>query len=156
MEFQVVTNCIKEAIIGNNWKFAKDYKMIHACINHRREDHTNLKGQVQELQDIVHLQRTIINSCHNQTAALEEMVEQLVEAVKKLEGSICCCWDWLLSPCPHFAKGENQEVVADLEEDEEGEEDGLEYETEEEPLNPSRNPYKNSITLMVIKAISIK
>ena len=90
MEFQVVTNCIKEAIIGNNWKFAKDYKMIHACINHRREDHTNLKGQVQELQDIVHLQRTIINSCHNQTAALE-MVEQLVEAVKKLEGSICCC-----------------------------------------------------------------
>ena len=61
-----------------------------------------------------------------------------------------------MSPCPHFAKGENQEVVADLEEDEEGEEDGLEYETEEEPLNPSRNPYKNNITLMVIKAISIK
>ena len=45
--------------------------------------------------------------------------------------------------------------MADLE-DEEGEEDGLEYETEEEPLNPSRNPYENSITLTVIKAISIK
>ena len=60
-----------------------------------------------------------------------------------------------MSPCPHFAKGENQEVVADLE-DEEGKEDGLEYETEEEPLNPSRNPYENSITLTVIKAIIIK
>ena len=55
--------------------------------------------------------------------------------VKKLEGSICHCWDWLLLPGPHFTEGEREEVVEDLEEEEE-EEDGLEYKTEEEPLDP--------------------
>ena len=68
------------------------------------------------------------------------MVKQLVEVVKRLEGSICCCWDWLLLLGPHFAEGENQEVVADSEEDDnegDDEEDGLKYKMEEEPSNPS-------------------
>ena len=88
-----------------------------------------------KLQGIVCLQRTIINSCHNQTAALEEMVKQLVEVVRKLEETICYCWDQLLSPGPHFAEGENQEIVVDSEE--EDDKDGLNYETEEEPLDLS-------------------
>ena len=82
-EFQVVTNTIEEAIVGNN-QFAEDYEAIHAHINHKGSDHTMLKRWVEELEGIVHLQRTITNSCHNETAALGETVEQLVAVVTKL------------------------------------------------------------------------
>ena len=135
-EFQVVTNTIKEVIVGNNRKFAEDYKVIHAHIDHKGDDHIILKRWVKELKGIVWLQRTIINSCHDETAALGETAEQLVVAVMKLEGSVCCCHNWLMSPGPHFTEGENKEVVVDLEEDDD-EEDGLKYETEEDPSDPS-------------------
>ena len=42
-----------------------------------------------------------------------------------------------MSPGPHYAEGEQEEVVVDLEEERDDEEDGLEYETEEEPSDPS-------------------
>ena len=57
-------------------------------------------------------------------AGLEKTVEQLVVAVCKLESTVCHCHDWLLSLGPHYAEGEEGEVVIDLEEEE-----GLEYET---------------------------
>ena len=133
----MVTNTIEEAIIGNNHKFAKDYEAIHAHINRKGSDHTILKKQVMELKGIIHLQKTIINSCHDQTAALEETVKQLVKAVRKLKGTICHCHDWLMLPGPHYVEGEQEEAVVDLEEEDDNEEDGLEYKTEEEPLDPS-------------------
>ena len=74
------------------------------------------------------LQKTALQSCQNQIAGLEEMVEQLVATIRKLESTVCCCCDWLLLPGPHYTEGEEEEVVVDLEE-EEDDEDGLEYET---------------------------
>lgn len=62
-------------------------------------------------------------------------MEQLVVVVCKLESTICCCCDQLLSPGPHYAKGE--EVVVDSEEGDNEEEHNLEYETEVETLDPS-------------------
>ena len=56
---------------------------------------------------------------------MEETVAQLVMLVKKLEKTVCRCHDRLLSPGPHYTLGEEEEMVDDLEE----EEDGLEYET---------------------------
>ena len=50
-----------------------------------------------------------------------------------MERLVCHCQDWLLSPNPHFVEGEDQEIVVDSKE----EEDGLEYKTKEEPLDPS-------------------
>ena len=80
-ETLVVTNQIEEAIMENNHKFTKDYEVIHLQIDHHTNDYTNLKGKVRDLQEVVYLQRTIINSCHNQMAALEETVTQLIKSV---------------------------------------------------------------------------
>ena len=91
LETLVITNQIEEAIMENNCKFAEDYKVIHAHIDHRTNNYTNLKGKVKDLQEVVHLQRAIIDSCHNQTAALEETVVELVESVQMLERLVCCC-----------------------------------------------------------------
>ena len=55
---------------------------------------------------------------------MEKTIDQLVTAVKKLEKTICWCHDQLLSLGPHYAEGEEEEVVVDLEE--EDDEDGLE------------------------------
>ena len=74
------------------------------------------------------LQQTTLQACQNQITGLEETVEQLVAAVKKLEKTVCRCHNWLLLLGPHYAPGEEGEVVVDLEE--EDNEDGLEYETD--------------------------
>ena len=68
---------------------------------------------------------------------MEETIEQLVAAVKKLEKSICWCYDQLLLPGLHYAEGEEEEVVVDLEE-----EDGLEYKTDA----PSRDSYMTPLS----------
>ena len=70
-------------------------------------------------------------------AGLEETVTQLVVSAKKLEKLVCWYHDQLLSLGPHYAPGEEEEVVVDLEEGEEDGEDGLEYETN----TPSRDSY---------------
>ena len=36
----------------NNRKFTKDYKVIHAHIDHRTNNYTNLKGKVKDLQEV--------------------------------------------------------------------------------------------------------
>ena len=66
---------------------------------------------------------------------MEDTVKQLVTAIKKLEKTVCQCYDWLLSLEPHYTEGGGEEVVVDLEE--EDDEDGLEYETDA----PSRDSY---------------
>ena len=87
----MITNQIEEVIMENNHKFDEDYEVIHAHISCRTNDCVNLKGKVKNLQEVVCLQRAIINSCHNQTAALEETVVELVESVQMLERLVCCC-----------------------------------------------------------------
>ena len=58
-----------------------------------------------------------------------------VVVVHKLELSVCCCCDQLLSPGPHYVEWE--EVGVDLEEGDDEEEDSLEYETKVETSDPS-------------------
>ena len=82
-----------------------------------------MKTCIIELKSLLGLQQTALQSCQNQIAGLEETIEQLVAAVKKLEKTVCWCHDRLLSLGPHYAEGEEEEVVVDLEEDDE---DGLE------------------------------
>lgn len=93
LKLRVVTNQIEEAIIKNNCRFSEDYEVIHARINHRTNDYVNLKGKVKDLQEVVCLQRAVIDGCHNQTAALEETVAKLVKLVWTLERSVCHCCD---------------------------------------------------------------
>ena len=62
-------------------------------------------------------------------------MEQLVTAIKKLEKTVCWCHNWLLSLGPHYAEGEEEEAVVDLEEEGDNK-DGLEYKTEA-PLTAS-------------------
>ena len=121
----VTTNTIKEAILKNNCHFAKDWEKTQEWIDHRANEHQQLKTHVIGLESLSGLQQQALQHCQDMVAGLEETVKQLVETVRKLESTVCCCCDWLL-PGPHYAEGE--EVVVDLEE--EDDEDGLEYETE--------------------------
>ena len=88
---------------------------------------------VGELKSLLGLQQTALQHCQDTIAGLEETITQLVTSMRKLEKTVCCCCDWLLSLGPHYAEGE-EEVVVDSEE--EGEDD-LEYETDA----PSRDSY---------------
>ena len=106
--------------------FAKKWESTHEWIDHQADEHQLLKTCIIKLESLSCLQQTALQSCQNQIAGLEETVEKLVAAVKKLEKTICQCHDWLLLLGPHYAGGEEEEVVVDSEEDDK---DGLEYET---------------------------
>ena len=124
-EFQVMMNTIEEVILLNNRKFTREWEMTQKCIDCRANKHQWLKTLIIKLESLLGLQQTTLQHCQDMVVGLEERVEQLVVAVCKLESTICCCWDWLLSPGLHYMEGEGEEVVVGLEE----EEDGLEYET---------------------------
>ena len=126
-EFLAMTNNIEEAVTKNNHIFAKKWEQTHEWINHWADKHQLLKTHVIKLKSLSGLQQTALQSCQNQIAGLEETIEQLVTAVKKLEKSVCWCHDWLLLPGPHYIEGEEEEVVVDSEEADD--KDGLEYET---------------------------
>ena len=104
-DFQAVMNNIKEAILSNNCWFTEEWEKIHKCINHRADKHIWLKNHVIELESLSSLQQTVLQSCQNQIAGLEETVEQLVLAVWKLEKTVCWCHNQLLSLGPHYLKG---------------------------------------------------
>ena len=131
-----MTNQIEEAILKNNWIFSKKWELTHDQINCRLEEHLLLKTCITELESLLGLQQTALQHCQDMIVGLEETVAQLVVLVKKLEKTICWCHDWLLLPGPHYTLGEEEEMVADLEGEEE-DEDGLEYETDA----PSRDSY---------------
>ena len=65
LEVLVVTNRIKEVIVENNRKFAKEYIMINSWIDCQSDQIVNPKGEVKDLKELVHLQRAIINGCHD-------------------------------------------------------------------------------------------
>ena len=131
-ESLVVTNIIEEAILKNNHHFAKDWEKTQKRIDCQADEHQRLKTHVIELESLSGLQQTALQHCQDTVAGIEETVKWLVAAVCKLESTVCCCCDQLLSPGPHYAEGEEEEVLADLEE----EEDSLEYETKA-PLTAS-------------------
>lgn len=64
LEVLVVTNQIK-VIVENNRKFAKEYNMINSWIDCQSDQIVNPKGEVKDLKELVHLQRAIINGCHD-------------------------------------------------------------------------------------------
>lgn len=64
LEVLVVTNRIK-VIVENNRKFAKEYNMINSWIDCQSDQIVNPKGEVKDLKELVHLQRAIINGCHD-------------------------------------------------------------------------------------------
>ena len=138
-EVLTTTNTIEDLIQKNNVIFREKWEMTHDRIDHRSEDIRLLKNRIVDLEALSGLQQNALQSCQSTIAGLEETVLKLATLVTVLEKSICRCRDWLLSPGPHYAPGE-EEMVEETEEEketEEEEEDGLEYATD----TPSRGSY---------------
>ena len=134
-EVLTTMNVIQDAIEKNNVIFAEKWETTHNCIDRRSEDIHLLKNRVVELKALTGLQQTSLQSCQVTIAGLEETVLKLASSVTVLERLICHCRDHLLSLAPHYAPGEEEEVVEETEEEgteEEGteEEEGLEYVTD--------------------------
>ena len=106
--------------------------MTHNRIDRRSEDIHLLKNRIVDLEALSGLQQNALQSCQSTITGLEETVLKLAASVTVLEKSVCRCCDWLLSPGPHYAPGE-EEMVEETEKEEETkeeEEDGLEYATD--------------------------
>ena len=124
----MTTNVIQDAIEKNNVIFAGKWEMTHDRIDHRSEELHLLKNRVVDLKALTGLQQNTLQSCQSTIAGLEETILNLAALVTRLETSICCCQDWLLSLAPHYTPGE-EEMVEETEEGE-TEEEGLEYATD--------------------------
>ena len=111
--------------------FSKKWEAMHDRIDRRLEDILLLRNQVVDLESLSGLQQTTLQHCQDTIAGLEETVAQLVASVKKLEKTVCCCHNQLLSPGPHYVPGEEEEMVEETKEEE-----GLEYMTDT-PLGDS-------------------
>ena len=127
----MTTNTIEDAIQKNNVIFGEKWEMTHDRIDRRLEDVRLLKNRIVDLEALSGLQQNALQSCQSTIAGLEETVLKLAASVTVLEKSVCHCRDWLLSPGPHYASGE-EEIVEETEEEKESEEeeDGLEYATD--------------------------
>ena len=132
-----ITNGIQDAIEKNNMIFSEKWEATHDCIDHRSEDILLLRNQVVDLESLSGLQQTALQHCQDTIAGLEETVTQLVALVKKLEMTVCQCHNRLLSLGPHYASGEEEDMVEETEE-----EDGLEYATD----TPSGDSYTTPLS----------
>ena len=128
-EVLTTTNMIQDTIEKNNVILSEKWEATHDRINCRLEETCLLKNQVVDLKVLTGLQQTALQSCQNSIAGLEETVTRLTVLISLLEKSVCCCQDRLLLPAPHFAPGEEEEMVEETEEEGE-EEEGLEYATD--------------------------
>ena len=136
-EVLTTTNIIQDAIEKNNMIFSEKWETTHKHINRCSEEILLLKNQVVDLESLLGLQQTALQHCQDTIAGLEETIAQLVASVKKLEKTVCCCHNQLLSPGPHYVPGEEEMVEeTEEEEEEEEEEEGLEYATDT-PLGDS-------------------
>ena len=81
------------------------------------------------LKEAWRVQDTIIQEQQSLLVDSELKVNCLIGMFQDLKAKICCCQDHLLSPTPHYVKGEGP-VAEDLE---------LEYKTEEESLDMSHH-----------------
>ena len=129
-EVLMTTNVIEDTIQKNNVIFGEKWEMTHDRIDRRLEDIRLLKNQVVDLEALSGLQQNTLQSCQNTIAGLEETVLKLAASVTVLEKSVCCCQDCLLSPAPHYAPGEEEEMVEETEEEGTEEEEGLKYVTD--------------------------
>ena len=134
-EVLTMTNVIQDTIEKNNVIFSEKWGATHDCIDRRSEEIRLLKNQVVDLEALSGLQQNTLQSCQNTIAGLEETVLKLATSVTILERSVCHCRDRLLLPAPHYAPGEEEEVVKETEEETE-EEEGLQY-TTDTPLGGS-------------------
>ena len=131
-EVLTTTNVIQDAIEKNTIIFSEKWEATHNRIDRCSEEILLLKNRVVDLEVLTGLQQTALQSCQNTIAGLEKTVVKLTTSVSSLERSICRCQDRLLSPGPHHAPGEEEEMVEEMEEegDEEDEEESLEYATD--------------------------
>ena len=106
-----MTNIIQDAIKKNNMIFSEKWEATHDHIDRHLEEILLLKNQVIDLEALMGLQQTALQSCQNSMAGLEETVTKLTTLVTSLEKSDCHCQDHLLLPAPHFAPGEEEEMV---------------------------------------------
>ena len=120
---------IEDTIQKNNVIFGEKWEMTHDRINHRSEELHLLKNQIVDLEALSGLQQNALQSCQNTIVGLEETILKLAASVTVLEKLVCHCRDHLLSLVPHYAPGEEEEMVEETEEETE-EEEGLEYVTD--------------------------
>ena len=90
-EVLTMTNVIQDTIEKNNIIFARKWEVTHDRINCRLEEILLLKNWVIDLEALIGLQQTILQSCQNSIAGLEETVAKLTASVTLLEKSVCCC-----------------------------------------------------------------
>ena len=90
-EVLTVTNVIQDAIEKNNVIFSEKWEATHDCIDHRSEEILLLKNWVVDLETLLGLQQTALQSCKNTIAGLEETVAKLAALVTLLEKLVCCC-----------------------------------------------------------------
>ena len=138
------TSVIQDAIKKNNVIFSEKWEATHDRIDCHSEEALLLKNQVIDLEALLGLQQTTLQSCQDTIAGLEETVAKLTMSVTQLEKSVCQCRDHLLSLAPHYAPGEEEAMVEETaeEEEEEEEEDGLEYATN----TPSGSSYMTPLS----------
>ena len=129
-EVLTTTNAIEDAIQKNNVIFGKKWEMTHDHINCRSEDIRLLKNWIVDLEALSGLQQNTLQSYQSTIAGLEETVLKLAALVTVLEKLVCHCRDHLLSLAPHYAPGEEEEMVDEMEEEETEEEEGLKYATD--------------------------
>ena len=114
-EVLTTTNVIQDAIEKNNVIFAKKWEATHDHIDRHSEEVLLLKNRVIDLEALSGLQQTALQSCQSTIAGLEETVVNLTVSVTRLEKLVCHCRDRLLSPAPHYAPGEEEEIVEETE-----------------------------------------
>ena len=90
-EVLTTTNMIEDAIQKNNIIFTEKWEMTHDRINRRSEEVLLLKNWVIDLEALLGLQQTALQSCQNSLAGLEETVATLTASITKLEKSVCRC-----------------------------------------------------------------
>ena len=88
-EVLTMTNVIQDAIEKNNMIFAEKWEATHDRIDRHSEEILLLKNQVIDLEAILGLQQTALQSCQSTIAGLEETVAKLTVLVTKLEKSVC-------------------------------------------------------------------
>ena len=90
-EVLTTTNIIQDAIEKNNVIFSEKWEATHDCIDCCLEEILLLEKRVVDLKALTGLQQTVLQSCQNTIAGLEETVVKLTASVSSLEKSICHC-----------------------------------------------------------------
>ena len=90
-EVLTTTNVIQDAIEKNNIIFSEKWEVTHNHINHQSEETLLLKNQVVDLEALMGLQQTVLQSCQSTIAGLEETVVKLTMSVSSLEKLVCHC-----------------------------------------------------------------